>query len=650
MLALAAPLVPRAIFFADPDRTSVQLSADGTQVAYVARANGAPNIWLAPVAAPARARVLTRLAAGRIEAVHWSASGRHIAYLHDATGEEDYRLHSVDVASREDRVLSVEGARAEFMHGHCSASGDKLLVQLYERDPRYGDLYVYDLAAGGRDLVFRNTDHGHMFVDCSLKARLGDRVDARGGYERVRLDRADKSLLFAAGLEDGRTSKPLTVLADGRSALMLDSRGRNTAALALLDLPTSKVRALGADPQADVTDALVSVDNSEVLAYLTEHLKPEWHPLTPQARRTLLRISVHLSGEAFEVDGQSKGDKIWLVREVRSNRPARYHLYDLGADSMKLLFAAQPVLDQVVVASTRPLVIKASDGLAMPSYLTLPVGSDANGDGLPDRPLPLVLFPHGGPWWRDGYEYQRYRQWLADRDYAVLKVNFRGSTGFGKRHLNGGDGQWAGRVHQDLLDSVDWALSNGIATASKVAIMGGSHGGYATLVGLAFTPERFACGVDFFGPSSLETMLNALPKTLTAIRADMAHRMGNPDTEQGRKVLRSNSPLYYASKIRRPLLVGQGGRDPRVKQAEADQIVAAAKANAVTVAYLRYPDEGHGFARPENRASFFGAAEGFLARCLGGRAEPPGPDARGSSVQVVEGAVLVPGVAEAATH
>jgi dipeptidyl aminopeptidase/acylaminoacyl peptidase len=230
----------------------------------------------------------------------------------------------------------------------------------------------------------------------------------------------------------------------------------------------------------------------------------------------------------------------------------------------------------------------------------------------------------------------------------VLNVNFRGSTGLGKRHLNAGDRAWAGRVHQDLLDAVDWAVTSRIAAADKVAIMGGSHGGYATLVGLAFTPERVACGVDFFGPSSLETALNALPKTLTAIRADMARRMGDPDTEDGRALLRAHSPLRRASGISKPLLVGQGGRDPRVKQAESDQIVAAVKANGTPVAYLLYPDEGHNFSRPDNRASFFGAAENFLARCLGGQAEPPGADSRGSSVVVVEGPGLVPGVVEAA--
>lgn len=643
----APSLVPRALLFADPERTSVRLSPDGSQIAYVAPLHGAQNLWLAPAADPSSARPLTDLRTGSIEELRWSSSGRHVAYLHDPTGEEDYRLHAVDVAAGTDRPLTPEGARAEFMHG-CSGKGDRLLIQLYERDPRYGDLYTYDLTTGARALAFSNVDHGHMFADCSLKARIGDRERTGGGYEWVRLDAPGKPLLFAVGHEDARTTEPLAVLAGGSSALLLDSRGRDTAALAILDLGSGRSRILGADERADVTAALVSADGKRALAYRTEYLKPEWHGLTPEVRRTLARISGHLGGEAFEVDGQSDGDRVWLIREVRSHKPARYHLYDVAADKMQLLFAAQPALERLDLARVRPLVIKASDGLALPSYLTLPVGVDADGDGVPDQPVPLVLFPHGGPWWRDDYGYQRYRQFLADRGYAVLNVNFRGSTGLGKRHLNAGDREWAGRVHQDLLDAVDRAVRSGVTTADKVGIMGGSHGGYATLVGLAFTPERFACGVDFFGPSSLETAMEALPKTLTALRADMARRMGDPDTKEGRALLRAHSPLHRASSIKRPLLVEQGGRDPRVKQAESDRIVAAVKANGTPVAYLLYPDEGHGFTRPENRASFFGAAEGFLARCLGGRAEPLGADSKGSSVQVLEGAYLVPGLMEAA--
>lgn len=646
----ATPLIPRALLFADPDRTAVALSPDGTQIAYVARADGVLNIWMAPVSDPTRARALTRLAKGSIEALRWSSAGRHIAYMHDATGEEDYGLHAVEVATGVDRKLTLENTRAEFMHGGCASSGNRLLVQLYERDPRYGDLYIYDLATGERDLAFRNSDHGHMFADCSLQPRIGDRERPSGGYDWVRLDVPDKPLLFSVGHEDGRFTEPLTVLADGRTALMLDSRDRDTAALARLNLATGKSQILGSDPRADVTDALVSADGRTVLAFRTEHLKPEWHPLTAEATSTLGRISSHLGGEPFEVEGQGADDRVWLIREVRADRPARYHTYHHGDDRLTFLFAAQPELENHTLARTRPLVITASDGLNLPSYLTLPVGSDADGNGVPDRPLPMVLFPHGGPWWRDSYEYSRYRQWLADRGYAVLNVNFRGSTGLGKRHLNAGDREWSGRVHQDLLDAVDHAVKNQITEVGKVAIMGGSHGGYATLVGLAFTPERFACGVDFFGPSSLETALKALPKTLTAIRADMARRMGSPDTKDGRALLRAHSPLPRASAIRKPLLVGQGGRDPRVKQAESDQIVAAVRTNGTPVAYLLYPDEGHNFSRPENRSSFFGAAENFLARCLGGRAEPPGADSRGSSVVVVEGLDLVPGVAEAAKN
>jgi dipeptidyl aminopeptidase/acylaminoacyl peptidase len=394
----ATPLIPRDLVFADPDRTSVSLSPGGTQVAYVARSTGALNIWVAPVSDPARARVLTRLTKGNIEAVRWSSAGRHIAYLHDATGEEDYSLRAVEIATGTDRTLTPEATRAEFMHGGCASSGDRLLVQLYERDPRYGDLYTYDLATGARELAFRNADHGHMFADCALKPRIGDRERPGGGYDWVRLDVPDKPLLFSVGHEDGRFTEPLTVFTDGRTSLMLDSRDRDTAALARLDLATGKSQILGGDPRADVTDALVSADGKTVLAFRSEYLRPEWHPLTPEARRTLGRISAHLQDEPFEVDGQGAGDLWWLIREVRADRPARYYSDNLADDRITYLFAAQPELENHALASTRPLVITASDELSLPSYLTLPVGSDADGNGVPDRPLPMALFPHGGPW------------------------------------------------------------------------------------------------------------------------------------------------------------------------------------------------------------------------------------------------------------
>jgi dipeptidyl aminopeptidase/acylaminoacyl peptidase len=281
------------------------------------------------------------------------------------------------------------------------------------------------------------------------------------------------------------------------------------------------------------------------------------------------------------------------------------------------------------------------------SYLTLPPAADPNHDGKPEAKAPLVLLVHGGPWGRDSYGYNGYHQWLANRGYAVLQVNYRASTGFGKNFITAGNLQWGRKMHDDLIDSVDWAIANGITTPDKVAIMGGSYGGYATLAGLTFTPDTFACGVDIVGPSNLNTLLATVPPYWASFYEQLARRMGDPRTEEGRKWLTERSPLTHADKISKPLLIGQGANDPRVKQDESDQIVKAMTAKKIPVTYVLFPDEGHGFARPENSKAFNAVAEGFLAQCLGGRAEPIGDDLRGSSISVPTGADGVLGLSEA---
>jgi dipeptidyl aminopeptidase/acylaminoacyl peptidase len=292
-------------------------------------------------------------------------------------------------------------------------------------------------------------------------------------------------------------------------------------------------------------------------------------------------------------------------------------------------------------------VVESRDGLNLVCYLSLPPGSDPDGDGRPSEPLPMVLYVHGGPWARDQWGLNPYHQWLANRGYAVLSVNYRGSTGFGKEFINAANGEWAGKMHDDLLDAVGWAIDEKIAIADKVAIAGGSYGGYATLVGLTFTPDVFACGVDIVGPSSLVTLLENVPEYWVPFMPVFKSRLGDVETKAGRAELLKRSPLTRVDQIRRPLLIAQGANDPRVKQLESDQIVAAMTEHEIPVTYVLYPDEGHGFRRPENRKSFNAVAEAFLAEQLGGRFEPVGDDFRGATIQVPTGADEVPGLADA---
>jgi len=258
--------------------------------------------------------------------------------------------------------------------------------------------------------------------------------------------------------------------------------------------------------------------------------------------------------------------------------------------------------------------------------------------------VPLVLLVHGGPWARDDFGYNPYHQWLANRGYAVLSVNYRGSTGFGKSFIEAANLEWAGKMHDDLIDAVQWAIDQKVSPADKIAIMGGSYGGYATLVGLTFTPTTFACGVDIVGPSNLETLLKTIPPYWTAGIQQFHRRMGNPNTPEGLAFLKERSPLYKAGNIVRPLLIGQGANDPRVNQAESDQIVTAMQQKGIPVTYVLFPDEGHGFARPDNNIAFNAVTENFLATCLGGRAEPIGATIKSSSAQVPVGAAFTPGL------
>jgi dipeptidyl aminopeptidase/acylaminoacyl peptidase len=323
-----------------------------------------------------------------------------------------------------------------------------------------------------------------------------------------------------------------------------------------------------------------------------------------------------------------------------------YYRYARGGKPEKL-FSARPALDGKPLVAMWPQEIKARDGLTLVSYLTLPKSVDANNDGKADKPAPLVLFVHGGPWSRDTYGYSGYDQWLANRGYAVLSVNYRGSTGFGKAFTSAGDREWAAKMHDDLIDAAGWAVKQNITTKDQIAIMGGSYGGYATLVGLTFTPDVFKCGVDIVGPSNLNTLLSTIPPYWASFFEQFAKRVGDPRTEDGKKLLAERSPLTHADKITKPLLIGQGANDPRVKQAESDQIVQAMKAKNIPVTYVLFPDEGHGFARPENNKAFNAVTEGFLAQCLGGRVQPVGDDFTGSSITVPDGADRIPGVAEA---
>jgi dipeptidyl aminopeptidase/acylaminoacyl peptidase len=383
-------------------------------------------------------------------------------------------------------------------------------------------------------------------------------------------------------------------------------------------------------------------------AAASEYLRTEWVILDESIKPDLDYLKSITEGDVNVTD-RSLDDNFWTVAYTKDDGPIHYYIYDRTEKKANFLFTNRTALEKTKLSKMYPVVIKSRDGLDLVSYLTLPYGSSSE-DYHPSEPLPMVLFVHGGPWARDSWGYNPYHQWLANRGYAVLSVNFRGSTGLGKNFINAANMQWGAKMHDDLIDAVNWAVDEGIAQKDKIAIMGGSYGGYSTLVGLTFTPDVFACGVDIVGPSSIITLMETIPPYWLPMINMFTSRVGDFRTEEGRKFLESRSPLFFVDNIKKPLLIGQGANDPRVKQSESDQIVNAMQGKNIPVTYVLYPDEGHGFARPENRLSFNAVTEIFLSQFIGGRVEPIGKDFEGSSITVPNGAENIPNLNEALSN
>ena len=637
------PLIPREALFGNPTRAGGQISPDGQWLAWMAPHEGVMNVWLAPAADPGAARRMTNATDRPIPTYFFAPDSQSLLYIQDKAGDENYLAYQVDVASGEERCLTpFENTRVRLM-GASHAIKDKILVALNNRDPRHHDAYLLDLTTGELALVLQNDDGYVGFLpDDSLTLRYALRQNAAGGSDMFEIvdGKIAATPSESTGLEDSLTTHVAGFTADGATLYWYDSRGRNTAALLAQDTATGEKRVIAEDAKADIGGTMRHPVTGVVEAYSVNYLKTEWVALDPHVGTSLDWLRSQLAGE-FHVQSRTDDDTRWVIGNDPLVAPARAYLYDRTARTLTELYVTRPELEGAPLQPMLPLEIPARDGLTLVSYLTLPPGSDPDGRGVPDAPVPMVLFVHGGPWARDGYGFNSAHQWFANRGYAVLSVNFRGSTGFGKAFVNASNLEWGAAMHDDLIDAVEWAVAEGIAERERIAIMGGSYGGYATLAGLAFTPEVFACGVDIVGPSNLETLLETIPPYWEPMVKQFHERMGNPETPEGLQLLRDRSPLHKAGRICRPLLIGQGANDPRVKQSESDQIVEAMKTHGIPVTYVLFPDEGHGFAKPTNRIAFNAIAENFLATVLSGRAEPIAGEVEGSSAQILAGAELL---------
>ena len=607
------PLISREILFGNPERTSPQISPDGKHLAWLAPdSKNVLQVWVKPVEVK-EGKIVTHDKKRGIRMFSWARASNTILYLQDSDGDENFHVYGVDLASGSVRDYTpFEGIRAAITATDYKFP-DEILVSMNLRDRRRFDVYRLTLSTGALVLDTAAADDVVAFTaDSRLQIRAARAVTPAGGTIIRLRDNAQSPWRdwLKGGAEE--TIGVIDFTDDGKSIQLLSSLGNDTARALQIDIATGKQTVLASLPEADAIRFVIHPKTNAVQAvgFMPDRIR--WMVVDPSVKGDFEALAkVH--GGDLSVVSRDLADDTWLIAFTSDRGSIRYYSWRRPEKKAEFLFSAQPKLDGLQLAEMKPVKIKSRDGLDLRGYLSLPVG-------VPAKNLPMVLFVHGGPWFRDMWGFNPSAQWFANRGYAVLQVNYRGSTGYGKKFLSASYRQWGKKMHDDLIDSVDWAIKQGIADSKRVAIYGGSYGGYAALAGVTFTPEKFACAVDIVGPSNLKTAVSTFP--LYWKRPVWDVRMGNVDDPKDAELIRNASPLFRADKIVRPLLIGQGANDPRVNKAESEQIVSAIEKHGGKVTYVLYTDEGHGFARPENRIDFNARAEAFLAKYLGGRFEP----------------------------
>lgn len=608
------PLIPRELLFGNPEKTAAKLSHDASRLAYLAPdEKNVLNVWVRDLKKKGQDTQITHDHKRGIRQFMWQFNDAAILYLQDKDGDENWHLYQTDLNSKITKDLTpFEGVKVEIVDADPRFPSD-MLIQMNKRDPSLFDVYRLNLQTGQLDLDTENPGGViGWLADHHLQVRVAQSVTADGSTlisVRNKVSDPWRDWMTIAPTEIGEIQG---FSADNQSLYMMTSIGGNTSRLFKIEIETGKQTLLVEDPNYDLSDLILNPTTYALEAVGVEREKYEWILLDPDLKPDFQYLSDELKG-SFTLTSRDLANQNWVVVSQSDQRPSHFYLYHRRAKSLEFLFSTQPALERYRLSPMQPIQFQARDGMKLHGYLTLPYG-------IEPRNLPTVLLVHGGPWSRDSWGLQPMVQWLANRGYAVLQINFRGSTGYGKAYLNAGNREWANKMHDDLLDGKEWMVAKGYADPQKVAIVGGSYGGYATLVGLTFTPDVFCCGIDIVGPSNLITLMQTLPAYWKPMQAIMDIRVGNLETEE--EFLKSRSPLFKVDQIKKPLLIAQGANDPRVKQSESDQIVKALRQKGIPVEYLLFSDEGHGFVRPENRLRFYAAAEDFLKKYLGGRSEP----------------------------
>src|SRR3989441_1989435 len=633
------PLVPREVFFGDPDVASAQLSLDGTSVAYIAPVDGVRNLWVTPVDDLKAARPLTRATDRPISYFfRWAFTNRHVVFFQEHDGDENWRASSVDVLDGAIVPLTPpRGVRAG-VHEVSRRFPREMLFSHNARDSRFFDLHRVNVVTGTSELLFENHQFAWLATDSAFRVRLATRFLGDGSLECLELRKSGAWVPFlTVPLGDVDGTRLLDFSGDGTTLYLFDSRGRDKAALVAIDMATRRTKILAADPDAEFTRVLFHTTTQRPLAAGATVDRRHWRAVDPSFAADVKALSSSTSGD-IDFSGLSADGRRALIHVQQDTVSPEWALYDRTTRRLRPLFKARRNLDGLPLRPLESVAFPARDGLRIQGYLTLPAADAGR--------VPLVLVIHGGPYLRDEWGFNPTHQWLANRGYAVLSVNYRGSTGFGKAFVTAADREWGGKMHEDLIDAVDWAVARGIADRRRVGFYGASYGGYAALTAATRTPEVFACIVDIYGIANLMTFMAAIPPYWGPWVSAWKNRPGDPQTPEGRAFLRERSPLTHIGRAFRPILIAQGLEDVRVTRAESEQMGAVLRQPNVPGTYITFPDEGHGLLRPQNQIAFRAVTEAFLARHLGGAAQPidRASDFKGSTLTVEVGAELVPGL------
>ncbi len=622
-------LIPRKLLFGDPVAMDARVSPDGKWLSWIAPVDGVLNIWKAPRGRVSDAAPVTRTKGRPIWWHWWSHDSRFVLFTNDETGDENAHVYAADALSGAVRDLTpLDGIAAQPM----LASPDRpeeIVVALNDRDKQWHDAWIINVATGERKLVWENTQQlASIGIDWQHRPRFATSTLADGSGRGWRIENGVLTPWLDIPYTDYLTTAPMRFNRANTHLYALSSLGRNTSGAYRIDWASGVPELLAAREEADVSDFVFDAKTLEAVAVSADVHRQEWIHVADAVKPDFARIMARFPAYEFYVTSQSLDDRHWVIVTHKAEEPAVFFHYQRDDGSITEICRARPELASYRLSAMHPVDGKARDGTWLPSYLTLP--NDEPG-ARPAQPLPMVLLVHGGPWARVGYGYSGYDQWLANRGYAVLSVNYRGSTGFGKAFIEASTGEHGRKMHDDLIDMVQWAIDEGIAQKDRIAIMGASYGGYASFLGATFTPDVFCCAVPVVGITNLQTLLESIPPYWAGFADFMYRSYGDPRTEEGRRLLAERSPIHKVDAVTIPMLIFHGANDVRCKVAESDTFVDAMKDKGIAGIYVVYPDEGHGFDQPANRLSHMALTEAFLAEHLGGVCEPAGDDLKGSS-------------------